>query len=164
MHDHLPIHPYFRLEVQQVARQAGRQFAGLDRRAVGVRFGQVAVDEVGVGLGGGNKAERDLFAGEADGVLAQAGQLATAHGVVGGIVIEGGAVFPAQAIRQAVHPASHRQRLVRQRSQQDGIVFLDDGFAAEDIAYRGIGLGGVDVAFDLGLVGRINQTRQSRAA
>ena len=44
-------------EVNQVARQAGGQFTGQYRAAIGMGFGQVAGDQVGVGLGGGDVAE-----------------------------------------------------------------------------------------------------------
>ena len=49
-------------EVDEVARQTGWQFAGLDGAAVGVGLGQVAGDEVSVGLGGGDIAQGQAFA------------------------------------------------------------------------------------------------------
>jgi len=89
--DELAVHADFGLELEQVAGQAAGQFGGLDRAAVGVGLGQIAVDEVEVGLAGGDEAQGEFLAGEAGGGLAEAGEFA-AGGTVAGLFAPGSAV------------------------------------------------------------------------
>ena len=50
-------------EVDQVAGQAGGQFTGQYRAAVCMGFGQVAGDQVGIGLGGGDVVQGEAASG-----------------------------------------------------------------------------------------------------
>lgn len=69
--DPLAVDAVFGLQVDEIAGQGSRQFAGLDRAAVRMRLGQIAADEVGIGLGRRHERQGDLAArqfGQADGV------------------------------------------------------------------------------------------------
>ena len=136
-------------EADQVARQAAGQFAGLDGRAVGMGFGQVAVDEVEAGLIRGQVAQSQAFAGELAGFfgVAEQGLAVGVAEAVGELVLQLGG-----QLRDLAAQAEHAQR---GGFRQQGAKGLRNDFFADDVTHGTGATAGaaVDVGLEACLVG-----------
>lgn len=112
--DELAIQPEFGFQVNEVAGQTVGEFTGVDGGAVRVGFGQVAVDQVQVGLAGGGEAQGELLAGQGGGVLVQRdeGAVQNAAEVAQDAVVERGAELPFQVVGQGLELGAGGDRLV----------------------------------------------------
>ena len=112
---------------------------------------QVAGDEVRVCFSGRSKRQCDLFSGDIRQRL-----LEVKDGGVGRAIQRTGIQVVLELVphlgRQCRELAARRNGRIRQRAHQDAVVLRNDGLAAEDVTYGGIGFLGVDVILHLCLV------------
>ena len=143
---HLAVQADLGFEVDEVAGQAGGEFIGLDGAAVGVGLGQVAGNEIGCGLVGGNVAQGQAFAHQGAGggaVAEQFGVVAIAQAVAE-LMLQG----PGYGGDLATLLYDGVGDGARQQAGGEG----GDDLFANDVAYGGVGLLAVDVGFEAGLV------------
>ena len=143
---HLAVQADLGFEVDEVAGQAGGEFIGLDGAAVGVGLGQVAGNEIGCGLVGGNVAQGQAFAHQGAG----GGAIAEQFGVVA--IAQAVAELVLQGPGYGGDLATLLYDGVGDGARQQGGGEDGDDLFADDVAYGGVGLLAVDVGFEAGLV------------